>query len=224
MSERYKGDEIEDLSMSIIESEVAEECKGRYDALEWLVVRRVIHATADYDFACSSNAIIFTSNALKNALDAIRDRCYIVCDTDIIYAALNKSALARLSLQCICKISEQEVMDEARRLNMTRAQVAMRLSSDYISNGIVAIGNAPTALYELIDMIDEGRVMPRLVIGIPVGFVSAVESKDALIEVGRRKGIEYITNRGRKGGSTVVASILNALFKIYMSERSRTEQ
>ncbi len=220
--QRYKGDDIEDLSMSIIEQEIADEHKSRYNDLEWLVVRRVIHATADYDFAYSnsSNSLIFTCNALKSALNSIKDRCSIVCDTDIIYAALNKSMLERLSLRCICKISEQEVIDEARRLNKTRAQVAMRLCSNYIDNGIVAIGNAPTALYELINMIEEGYVKPRLIIGIPVGFVSAVEAKEALIELGkRRSGIEYITNKGRKGGSTVAAAILNAIFKIYLSSK-----
>ncbi len=219
--QRYKGDDIEDLSMSIIEQEIADEHKSRYNDLEWLVVRRVIHATADYDFAYSnsSNSLIFTCNALKSAFNSIEDKCSIVCDTDIIYAALNKSMLERLSLRCICKISEQEVIDEARRLNKTRAQVAMRLCSNYINNGIVAIGNAPTALYELINMIEEGYVKPRLIIGIPVGFVSAVEAKEALIELGKRRSIEYITNRGRKGGSTVAAAILNAIFKMYLSSK-----
>ncbi len=218
---RYKGDDIEDLSMSIIEQEIANEHKSRYNELEWLVVRRVIHATADYEFAYSysSNSLIFTCNALNSALDSIEDKCSIVCDTDIIHAALNKSALERLSLRCICKISDQEVIDKARRLNKTRAEIAMRLCSDYIDNGIVVIGNAPTALYELINMIEEGYVRPRLIIGIPVGFVSAVESKESLIELGKkRSGIEYITNRGRKGGSIVAAAILNALFKIYMNK------
>jgi precorrin-8X/cobalt-precorrin-8 methylmutase len=213
----YKGDEIEEQSMSIIESEIGYEHRSRYSEYEWLIVRRVIHATADYDFACSDNALVFTDNAVESALYSIRNRAAIVADTDIIYAALNKSMLSRLSLQCVCRISEEEVIDEAKRLNKTRAQVAMRLSSDYIDGGIVVIGNAPTALYELIEMVREG-IRPRFIIALPVGFVSARESKLALIELGKSTPLEYVTNKGRKGGSTAAASILNALFKMYLNK------
>ncbi len=216
---RYKGDEIEEQSMNIIESEIGYEHKGRYSEYEWPIVRRVIHATADYDFAYSysDNALVFTDHAVESALYSIRNRAAIVADTDIIYAALNKSMLSRLSLQCICRISEKEVIDEARRLDKTRAQVAMRLSSKYIDGGIVAIGNAPTALYELIEMIREG-IRPGFIIALPVGFVSAKESKLALMELGKSTPVEYVTNKGRKGGSTAAASILNALFKICSNE------
>ena len=216
---RYKGDEIEEQSMNIIESEIGYEHKGRYSEYEWLIVRRVIHATADYDFAYSysDDALVFTEDAVASALHSISNRAAIVADTDIIYAALNKSMLSRLSLQCICRISEKEVIDEAKRSNKTRAQVAMRLSSEYIDGGVVAIGNAPTALYELIEMIREG-IRPGFIIALPVGFVSAKESKLALIELGKSTPVEYVTNKGRKGGSTVAASILNALFKICASE------
>ncbi|MEM1941534.1 MAG: precorrin-8X methylmutase [Candidatus Nitrosocaldus sp.] len=215
-----RGDEIEERSMQIIEEEVGTS-KSNYSSDEWMVVRRVIHATADFDYVRSKeDSIVFSSNAIASALLAIESRCSIVCDTDIIPAALNKNAIHTLGLKCISRISDPSIVEEARRSNRTRAEVAMRAMQDQISNGgIVAVGNAPTALYELIRMVRDGNVKPMLVIALPVGFVSAVESKIAFIGTAEDHGIEYISNRGRKGGSTVVASILNALFKLYIQNR-----
>ncbi len=201
-----KGRDIEEESMRIIEEECGD-LKSIYDEKEWLIVRRVIHATADYDFA-SNNRLVF-HNAIDAAFNAMRDGCYIVCDTDIVYAALNKKRLNELGLRCISRISDENVIEEARVKNKTRAEIAMRLSSKEIENGIVAIGNAPTALLELLSMIDEG-IRPALVIAVPVGFVSAKESKELLM----RYDIPYITNIGRKGGSTVAAAILNGLMSM----------
>ena len=214
-----KGDEIEERSMQIIEEEVGS-AKYNYASDEWILVRRIIHATADFDYARSNiDSIVFSRNAIASALSAIGRRCSIVCDTDIIPAALNKSALKTLGLECISRISDQSVIEEARRSNRTRAEVAMRVMRDHISNGIVAIGNAPTALYELVRMVRDDGLKPMLVIALPVGFVSAVESKIMMMNVADEHGVEYISNRGRKGGSTVVAAILNALFKLYMQRR-----
>jgi len=199
--------DIEKKSMAIIEQEVG---KHNYNELEWIIVRRIIHATADFDFA-KQNAIIFHKDAITSAFNAIANRCVIVGDSDIVLAALNKKSLSDFGLGCVCKISDELVASEAKQLNKTRAEVAMRRSTDDINNGIVAIGNAPTALYEVIRMANEKIVKPALIIGIPVGFVSAVESKEELLNV----NVPYITNKGRKGGSTVAASIINALFGIY---------
>lgn len=215
-----KGDEIEERSMQIIEEEIGSS-KSNYSSDEWIVVRRVIHATADFDYARSEqDAIIFSRNAIADALLAIEDRCSIVCDTDIIPAALNSNAIRTLGLKCIAKISDPSIVEEARRSNRTRAEVAMRAMQDHIGDGsIVAVGNAPTALYELMRMVRDGNVKPNLVIALPVGFVSAVESKIAFISTAEEHGIEYISNRGRKGGSIVVASILNALLKLYIQKK-----
>ncbi len=206
-----KALDIENRSMAIIEEEVG---KHGYNELEWVIVRRIIHATADFDFA-KQNAIIFHKNAIASALDAIANKCAIVGDSDIVLAGLNKKSLTDFGVRCVCNISDASVAEEAKKLNRTRAEVAMRRTVADIQNGIVAIGNAPTALYEVIRMVNEGAVKPSLIIGIPVGFVSAVESKEELLNV----NVPYITNKGRKGGSTVAASTINALLGIYRERK-----
>jgi precorrin-8X/cobalt-precorrin-8 methylmutase len=207
-----KAVDIEKRSMEIIENEVG---KHGYDELQWIVVRRVIHATADFDFA-KQNKIIFHADAISSALRAMKNKCTIVGDSDIVLAGLNKKNLHDFGIKTICYISDPEVADEAKRLNKTRAEVSMRKAVNYINNGIVAIGNAPTALYEVIKMVKENAVKPALIIGIPVGFVSSVESKEELLKV----NVPYITNKGRKGGSTVAASIINALLSIYKEQNN----
>lgn len=202
-----KALDIEKRSMAIIEQEVG---KHSYNELEWMIVRRIIHATADFDFA-KQNAIIFHKDAIVSAFNAIAKKCAIVGDSDIVLAGLNKKSLSDFGVRRVCSISDASIADEAKKLNKTRAEVAMRNAADDINNGIIAIGNAPTALYEVIRMVEEGAVKPALIIGIPVGFVSAVESKEELLNV----NVPYITNKGRKGGSTVAASIINALLGIY---------
>ncbi len=206
-----KALDIEKKSMAIIEEEVG---KHSYNELEWIMVRRIIHATADFDFA-GQNAIIFHKNAIASALNAIANKCAIVGDSDIVLAALNKKHLNDFGVRCVCNISDASVAEEAKKLNRTRAEVAMRRTAADIQSGIVAIGNAPTALYEVMRMINEGVVKPALIIGIPVGFVSAVESKEDLLNV----NVPYITNKGRKGGSTVAASIINALLGIHRERK-----
>jgi len=202
-----KAIDIEKRSMEIIEQEVG---KHNYNELEWIIVRRVIHATADFDFA-KQNSIIFRKDAIDSALNAIASKCAIVGDSDIVLAGLNKKNLNDFGIKCACYISDTQVAERAKQLNKTRAEMSMRKAANDINNGIVAIGNAPTALYEIVKMVKERVVKPALIIGIPVGFVSAVESKEELLTV----DVPYITNKGRKGGSTVAASIINALFGIY---------
>jgi len=206
-----KALDIEKRSMAIIEEEVG---KHSYNELEWIIVRRIIHATADFDFA-GQNAIIFHKDAITSALNAVAKKCAIVGDSDIVLAGLNKKSLNDFGVRCICNISDASIAEEAKKLNKTRAEVSMRRTATDINNGIVSIGNAPTALYEVIRMVNEGVVKPALIIGIPVGFVSAVESKEELLNV----NVPYITNKGRKGGSTVAASIINALLGIYRERK-----
>jgi precorrin-8X/cobalt-precorrin-8 methylmutase len=209
MSESSLG--IEENSMEIIESEIG---THGYNELQWKVVRRVIHATADFDFAKPDrNGIIFSANAVENAFKAFEKKGHIVVDVDMVQSGINKKSVAKIGTSLICNISNKEVIDISKNQNKTRSTVAMRYSSKEINGGIVVIGNAPTALYEVIHMINENAVKPALVIGIPVGFVSAAESKSDLLKT----NVEFITNIGRKGGSSAASSIINALMLLYIS-------
>jgi precorrin-8X/cobalt-precorrin-8 methylmutase len=209
MSEASLG--IEESSIKIIESEIG---THGYNALQWNIVRRVIHATADFDFARpDKNKIIFSENAIENALEAFRKRSYIVVDVDMVLSGINKKSVAKIGTSVICNISNKDVVNISKSENKTRSALAMRYSSKEIDGGIVVIGNAPTALYEIIDMKREVVARPSLVIGTPVGFVSAAESKFEL----SKTNMEFITNIGRKGGSPVASSIINALMLMYIN-------
>jgi len=205
-----KGQSIEDESMRIIEDEIGDH---PYNEQEWPIVRRVIHSTADFDFA-RDNRIIFQKDAIKNGLDALKDGCSIVVDVNGIIGLLNKQNPKDFGNDVICNISEPSLMEAAKKEGKTRAQMSMRIAKEEINGGIVAIGNAPTALLEVMQMIREGYTKPALVVGIPVGFISAVESKEELAKM----NIPFITNQGRKGGSSSAAAIVNALYKLLRQE------
>jgi precorrin-8X/cobalt-precorrin-8 methylmutase len=208
-----KAFEIEKRSFEIIESEVG---NHDYNENEWVIVRRVIHATADFDFA-DKQKIIFHKEAIESAFNALRRRCTIVTDVDMVLAAISKKSIIDLGLKTVCYISDSMVAEQARRLGKTRSETAMRRAAKDMDGGIVAIGNAPTALYEVISMVREGITKPALVIGIPVGFVSAAESKE---ELAKMHNPPFITNVGRKGGSSSVSSIINAIMLLYQSKKS----
>ena len=209
MSEAALG--IEENSMKIIESEIG--IHG-YTKAQWNIVRRVIHATADFDFAKpDKNGIIFSTNAIENAFGAFKQRRHIVVDVNMVLSGINKKSVAKIGTNLVCNISNKEVVEISKNQNKTRSTVAMRYSSKEIDGGIVLIGNAPTALYEVIKMVNEGAARPSLVIGIPVGFVSASESKLEL----SKANVEFITNIGRKGGSPAASSIINALMLMYIN-------
>ena len=208
MSER--AIDIEKLSFEIIDAEIG---SHGYNELEWPIVRRVIHATADFDFA-RKGKIIFHNNPIDSAFNAIKNKCNIVTDVDMVLSALNKKSIADLGLKSACYISDKTLSDKARLYNKTRSEMAMRYAADEINGGIVAIGNAPTALYEIIKMVRENVTKPALIVGIPVGFVSASESKDEL----RKIDIPFISNIGRKGGSPAASSIVNAIMLLYKSK------
>jgi len=210
MSER--AFDIEKKSFEIIDSEIGHH---DYSEMQWAIVRRVIHATADFDFA-GNGKILFHEKALDSVFDAIRNKCTIVTDVDMVLAAINKKSLADLGLKTACYISDGKVAEEARRLGRTRSETAMRHAAKEMDGGIVAIGNAPTALYEVINMVKEGVTRPALIVGIPVGFVSAPESKEDLAKT----DVPFITNIGRKGGSPAASSIMNAILLLYQSKLS----
>jgi precorrin-8X/cobalt-precorrin-8 methylmutase len=204
--------DIEKKSFEIIDSEIG---SHDYDELQWAIVRRVIHATADFDFA-GRGKILFHERAFESAFDAIKSRCNIVTDVDMVLAAISKKSLADLELRTACYISDSKVAEEARRSGRTRSETAMRHAARDMDGGMVAIGNAPTALYEVISMIREGITRPALVVGIPVGFVSAPESKEELAKM----DVPFITNIGRKGGSPAASSIMNAILLLYQHKKS----
>ena len=201
--------DIEKKSFEIIDSEIG---SHNYTGPQWAIVRRVIHATADFDFA-GRGKILFHEKAIESAFNAIRSKCTVVTDVDMVLAAINKKSLADLDLKTACYISDGKVMEDARRSGRTRSETAMRHAARDMDGGIVAIGNAPTALYEVINMVREGATKPALVVGIPVGFVSAPESKEELA----RMDVPFITNIGRKGGSPAASSIMNAMLLLYKS-------
>jgi precorrin-8X/cobalt-precorrin-8 methylmutase len=207
-----KGQSIEDKSMEIIENEIG---SHPYSKDEWPIVRRVIHSTADFDFA-RQNMIVFHKNSISSGINALKNGCNIVVDVNGVIGGLNKENPKEFGNKAICNISEPKIVEEAKKLNKTRAQTSMRMAASEMNGGVVVIGNAPTALVEVIQMIRENVTRPALVIGIPVGFVCAIESKEELQTV----DIPYITNKGRKGGSPCASAIVNALFKL-LKEKSK---
>ena len=206
-----KGQSIEDESMEIIDREIG---SHPYSDMEWPIVRRIIHATADFDFA-GKNKIVFHKNAVMNGINALKEGCSIIVDVNGVIGGMNKQNPKDFGNKVICNISDPDIAERAKKENKTRAQVSMRIAASEMNGGIVTIGNAPTALLEVIKMISEGVTKPALVIGIPVGFVSAVESKEELQTI----DVPFITNTGRKGGSSCAASIVNALFKLSRGSR-----
>ena len=201
-----KGQSIEDASMQVIEREIG---SHSYNKKEWPIVRRVIHSTADFDFAME-NSIIFHKEAIENGLKALKSGCNIVVDVNGVAGLLNKQNTKKFGNNVICRISDPEITRQVQESNKTRAQMSMRMSSSDIDEGLVVIGNAPTALLEVIQMVKEGITSPALIVGMPVGFISAAESKEEL----RKVDIPFITNKGRKGGSPSAAAIVTALFKM----------
>ena len=201
-----KGQEIEDESMQIIESEIG---SHTFNEMEWPIVRRIIHSTADFDFA-RENKLLFHKDAISNGINALKNGCSIVTDVNGVIGLMNKQNPKDFGNNLICNISDPSLMESAKKVGKTRAQMSMRVAEKEIDGGVVVVGNAPTALLEVMEMVREGLVKPALVVGIPVGFVSAVESKDEL----SKTDIPFITNIGRKGGSPCASAIINALYKL----------
>ncbi len=169
-----------------------------------LVVKRVIHTSADFDYA---ENLTFSEHAVQRGLEALRAGCDIVTDTQMAKSGINKTILGKLGGEVHCFMSNPDVAAEARERGVTRATVSMERAAKLPKPCIFAIGNAPTALIALKKLIDEGKLHPALIAGVPVGFVNVVESKELIMEA----SVPYIVARGRKGGSNVAAAICNAL-------------
>ena len=205
MSVHLRPEEIEAESFRIIDAEVG---AHPWSSAEWPVVRRVIHTSADFDYARS---MFFSANAVAKGMDALRHGRGIVTDTTMALSGIAKYRLERFGIRSACFVADGDVAAAAHEAGVTRSIMAMRKAAADPANGVFVIGNAPTALFELLRLVREETFRPNLIIGLPVGFVGAAESKDRLIFEASEMGMPFITNRGRKGGSNVAAAVVNAL-------------
>ena len=199
--------DIEKRSFEIITEEL-----GEYNFSKEIepVVKRVIHTSADFDYV---DNLVFSEGSVLTAIEALRNGCDIVTDTQMAKAGINKTILASLAGEVHCFMSDEDVAVDAKKREITRAVVSMEKAAKLNKPCIFAIGNAPTALIALNDLIKEGKINPVLIIGVPVGFVNVVESKELIMTA----NVPYIVARGRKGGSNVAAAICNAM--IYQIKR-----
>lgn len=201
--EIVRPEEIEKRSMEIIASELG----GRtWPEPEFSIVRRCIHTSADFDYA---DNLVFSPDAARIGVDAIRSGADIVTDTKMAAAGINKKKLSAYGGSVHCYISDDDVMAEAKERGCTRAIVCMERGAEVSLRKptVFAVGNAPTALIRLAELIDSGEARPALVVGAPVGFVNVVESKEIMME----RDVPFIIPKGRKGGSNIAATICNAM-------------
>jgi precorrin-8X/cobalt-precorrin-8 methylmutase len=193
--------EIERRSFEIITSELE---PMEFGPKEELVVKRVIHTSADFDYAKN---LCFSENAVLKAMDAIKNGACIVTDTQMAKAGINKKTLAKFGGEVFCFMSDDDVAQQAKENGTTRATACINKAAKLDRPLIFAIGNAPTALVRLYELISEEKLKPELIIGVPVGFVNVVQSKELIMQT----SVPYIVARGRKGGSNVAAAICNAI-------------
>lgn len=198
--------DIEKTSMAIIEAELRE--NGMILPEETAaVVKRVIHTTADFEYV---ENLYFSENAVEKAAKALKEGAVIVTDTNMAKAGVSKAALQKLNSQVHCFMADADVAARAKETGSTRAVASMEKAAELYPTAVFAAGNAPTALLKLCELMEQG-LRPAAVIGVPVGFVNVVESKERLIETCEKYGVPVIAARGRKGGSNVAAAICNAL-------------
>lgn len=205
--------EIEKRSFAIITEEL--ERMGKLDSQnlktpiwtpgEELIVKRTIHTSADFDYA---DNLIFSDGAVEQALKALKEGADIVTDTNMGKAGINKEALKKAGGQVHCFMADEDVAAAAKERGTTRAAVSMEKAAALPKRCIFAVGNAPTALVRLYELITEGKIAPRLVIAVPVGFVNVVQSKELILTL---RSTPYLVAQGRKGGSNIAAAICNAL-------------
>ena len=207
MIQQIKPMDIEKRSFEIITELLGDR---RLDPENELVIKRVIHTSADFDYA---DNLVFSPHAVSKGIEALRAGCDIVTDTQMAKAGINKTILGSLGGEVHCFMSGPDVAQEAKERGVTRAIVSMERAASLPKPCIYAIGNAPTALISLYEQIKAGKVKPALIIGVPVGFVNVVESKELILGT----DLPYIVARGRKGGSNVAAAICNAL--LYQIQR-----
>ncbi|SEK23184.1 precorrin-8X methylmutase [Butyrivibrio sp. ob235] len=197
--------DIEKESFRIIKSELEEAGRTLPEELEPTIIR-VIHTTADFEYA---NTLMFSDNVIEKAKDAIRRGAHIVTDTNMALSGISKKTLAKYGGEVHCFMADEEVAIEAKQRQVTRAYVSMEKAAKIDAPLIFAIGNAPTALVKLWELMNDetANFRPELIIGVPVGFVNVVEAKELIIN----SNVPFIVNRGRKGGSGVAAAICNSI-------------
>lgn len=201
--EYVRPQDIEKRSFAIISKELEE--KGIVLPKEQeLVTKRAIHTSADFDYA---KTMTYSYHAVEIAKKLIQNGADIVTDTNMALAGVNKKELAKYGGEAHCFMAEEEVAKMAKERGVTRAAVSMEKAAQIEKPVIFAIGNAPTALIELYEMIQSGKYRPAFIIGVPVGFVNVEAAKDLILKT----DVPYIINRGRKGGSNIAAAICNAL-------------
>ena len=201
MFENIKPMDIEKRSFAIITELLGD---TQLDPENELVIKRVIHTTADFDYV---ENLVFSPHAVGKGIAALREGCDIVTDTQMAKAGINKTILGRLGGEVHCFMSDPDVAAEAKERGVTRAIVSMERAAQLSKPCVFAIGNAPTALISLHELIEAGKLDPALIIGVPVGFVNVVESKELFLD----SPMPHIIARGRKGGSNVAAAICNAM-------------
>ena len=201
MIEKIKPMDIEKRSFEIITEILGDR---KLDPENELVIKRAIHTTADFDYA---DNLVFSEHAVKKGMEALRNGCDIVTDTQMAKSGINKTILGKLGGEVHCFMSDPDVAAEAKERGITRAIVSMEKAAKLEKPCIFAIGNAPTALISLKEQMDAGLLHPALIVGVPVGFVNVVESKELIIA----SDVPHIVARGRKGGSNVAAAICNAM-------------
>ncbi len=201
MIKHVKPEEIEKRSMEIIEAELG---KTHFEGVELDILKRVIHTSADFEYA---ENLKFSPNCTEIAINSIKEGVTIVTDTNMAFSGINKPALKKLGCEAKCFIADENIAELAKKNGTTRATASMTKASTIDGNLIFAIGNAPTALVEIERLVKSGSLTPALIIAVPVGFVNVVESKNLIMDL----GVPYIVAQGRKGGSNVAAAICNAL-------------
>lgn len=201
--------EIEKKSFEIITEELGEKS---LDPEQAPIIKRVIHTSADFEYA---DNLYFSPDAIEQAKKALTYGAHIVTDTKMAMAGINKKSLSKLGCTIDCFIQDEDVAEQAKAKGVTRASVSVDKAMECSDNLIYVVGNAPTALIRLKELMDKGNIPPKLIIGVPVGFVNVVAAKELIIE----SGCPCIVSRGRKGGSNVAAAIVNAL--LYIVDESR---
>ncbi len=201
--EKYLPMEIEERSFAIIGEEL--DAMGiTLEPEQALIIKRAIHTSADFEYA---HQMAFSADAVSKAIEIMKEGCTIVTDTNMGKSGINKRACEKLGITVECYMADEDVAKLAKENGTTRAVASMDKACALKGNVIFAIGNAPTALIRLYELMEEGRINPALIIGVPVGFVNVVESKELIMTA----EIDYIVAKGRKGGSNIAAAICNAL-------------
>lgn len=207
-----KPGDIEKKSFEIIDAEVPEPRK--YEGIEWQIVRRMVHTTADFELI---DLVRFHPDAVSSGVAALRSGCTIVTDTEMARCGIPLRRMKPLNCSVRCLMNDPEVIAASKQKGTTRAHAALELAANTLKPAVHVIGNAPTALIRLVRLIEDGKMeIPSLVVGMPVGFVNAAESKALLMGY---KDIPYISIEGRKGGSALAACVVNALAEVVLAGR-----